>query len=1104
VSSYRDIVLRDRALALWRLGEAVGATSVTDETGSFPMTANGAPTLGQTGALQYDDVTYALFDGVDDAFKTQFPDFRFLVGTGSFSAEFFFKTTSAVNGTLFHAAWVNGASPNIRIRHVGGIVVLSIRDLSGALVANVSSTGPALNDGNYHHVVGVIQRGATGDKLLIYIDGVLNNTSASFGPGWSLSPSLYSLSSTYHYIGIGASYSLSGGSANFFPGTIGDVAWYPYALSAEQVSSHYTAKGLTNYELLLKDRAPEFITLLDVDVEEDVTDDWTRVATDSTDPPTTLGYGEFESVITPDSVSLITAAPTEGSDRILIVRVAMPNTVTVTSITFGGAALTKHDFYDAHGLRVELWYLTNPGDPDGSRALVVTASGALYHAVSWEFFSGVKLSAPFGSVYKTGNASAAFYTLGITHAATTVGETHLFVSSATHSALELGQGSIPIMPLARNVMVQDNAAVYAQANDTEPGSTTSTAYSKGANGAIGFGAAIWMMVVLKPRQSPVYSRPFDEIDGSDQVPGGTFTELIGVNEDGVELQQSIYSRLQDIEGTPLSYFYDRTNKVLYVHTSTSGSPEGFILYAAKRRLRIGSLQTNFPDQPMYYPILAGESIPEFKDDATNSVAASVPIQSATVQFSNSDARFDALIKKWLWRNRKVTMLHGGNFSTGKQLTYAEYEPVGSLFINDASAGDENFYLKLRPSSSPDRALPNETFLDAFPSTIDLFVDQTLRQQYMGVVLGRCYDVPLVYTYTSSGERFVAGYGSDVPIVTQMRAIDRVTGVKTVLVPVTDYVVNSMQDIRIFGYSHEIYDFYADLEESDASTSGKFGSMTKKILLLGEVEESSMDLNSFAEADIDAPFVLGIYIPGGPFPTMMTQQIISELCASVMGRVYLDVDGFWRAKIWDPSIDPEAVPHFNADEDFSRWEPIAKLESIVKGVRIRHSFHVGRQTSREYFDNDLEVEYRQKTRDNLIIKTALTNAEDANLICHRYMAKLAQLTTVVSVTERSAQMMGMSVWDKFLLTRNRAPSETGSFSYEPFELLQLVKKYAPRANVEALIGDISGLRAQLRRWAPDTVVNDYSASTPEEQKNFAYWADVDGLVEGDPLKTSYWW
>ena len=226
-SPYATAVLGDNPTSLWRMGEPAGSTIINDWAGSDTGTAGTGVTLGTAGAINGDPNTAATFSGDSTGLVSTAQS---LAGPQVFSVEAWFKTTSTAGGKIVgFGDQPTGNSSNYD-RHLymltSGKVVFGV--YPGSMQTVTSSQ--ALNDGNWHYAVGTL--GPDGQRL--YIDGKLAGTNSG-----ATSAQAYN-----GYWRIGGDVSWSG--ANYFAGSIDDVAVYPTELSYQQVDAHWVASGRTS------------------------------------------------------------------------------------------------------------------------------------------------------------------------------------------------------------------------------------------------------------------------------------------------------------------------------------------------------------------------------------------------------------------------------------------------------------------------------------------------------------------------------------------------------------------------------------------------------------------------------------------------------------------------------------------------------------------------------------------------------------------------------------------------------------------------------------------------------------------------------------------
>ncbi len=198
-------------------GPTMSGTSAIDSSGSGntgTLTNGPVRALGRLGqALN--------FDGVNDYLDLgNTASLNFDTST-SFTLVAWVKRTSASSGNIFNkrsSGWVwvrmNGDC-------AAGKIDFSVNRSGGGTFC--STTG-GLNDGSWHHIVGVVDR--TNNLMTLYTDGSVNGSASitSFG---SLSD-------------IGANWNIAGwGAGELFPGSIDDVRMYSRALSAAEALQLY-------------------------------------------------------------------------------------------------------------------------------------------------------------------------------------------------------------------------------------------------------------------------------------------------------------------------------------------------------------------------------------------------------------------------------------------------------------------------------------------------------------------------------------------------------------------------------------------------------------------------------------------------------------------------------------------------------------------------------------------------------------------------------------------------------------------------------------------------------------------------------------------------
>lgn len=200
--SYQSTVLGDSPIAYWTFDNTLNSL-----VGTFPWAYQSgtvltyvAPLITTGNAANFTGSAY-----YDIAYDAAF-------GTNTFSIELWIQFTSTSNFVIFEINGNSGFSVQINAN--------TVRLNAGNATSNFINT-TVINDGLTHHVVFT----ATPSLLQVYVDGAFQTSSATGAVGTYSQPL---------YLGSRA------GSYGFI-GTIDELAYYNYVLTATQVSNHYAA-----------------------------------------------------------------------------------------------------------------------------------------------------------------------------------------------------------------------------------------------------------------------------------------------------------------------------------------------------------------------------------------------------------------------------------------------------------------------------------------------------------------------------------------------------------------------------------------------------------------------------------------------------------------------------------------------------------------------------------------------------------------------------------------------------------------------------------------------------------------------------------------------
>lgn len=210
--SYPLVILGDAPVAYWRLGDALGSSTVADSSGNgHTGTVNGGITLGQTGAIR-DGNTAALFDG-STGYVT-IADNAALTPSVAVTLELWMYPTDNTDTRMLIDKY---SASGFYLVRVGAELRFSVG------YEELQFNPSAVNA--WSHVVATYD-GAT---LKLYLNGVLVQSLASVS-GVASSSGAPVLLGSYN------------GLAQMFKGPLDNIALYLYALSPAQVAAHYAAR----------------------------------------------------------------------------------------------------------------------------------------------------------------------------------------------------------------------------------------------------------------------------------------------------------------------------------------------------------------------------------------------------------------------------------------------------------------------------------------------------------------------------------------------------------------------------------------------------------------------------------------------------------------------------------------------------------------------------------------------------------------------------------------------------------------------------------------------------------------------------------------------
>jgi hypothetical protein len=230
-ANYLTTVKSDLPLLYWRLGEASGTVAADASGNGRNGEYRGTVSLGQPGAITADPDTAVRLQS--NAFASEFvttASTTAFTNPQTFSVELWFRTTTTTTtgGKLIGFGNSRTGTSSNYDRHIymtnDGRLIFGAWTGSATTITSTAS----YNDAAYHHVVGTMGAGG----MALYVDGALVGTNPN------------TIAQSYNGFWRAGGDNLNGWpsqpTTSYFNGTIDEVAVYPTALSATQVSDHFT------------------------------------------------------------------------------------------------------------------------------------------------------------------------------------------------------------------------------------------------------------------------------------------------------------------------------------------------------------------------------------------------------------------------------------------------------------------------------------------------------------------------------------------------------------------------------------------------------------------------------------------------------------------------------------------------------------------------------------------------------------------------------------------------------------------------------------------------------------------------------------------------
>jgi hypothetical protein len=223
--SYQDLILSDKPIGYWRLGETSGTTATDLSAFENHGTYTGSFIQGKPGIISGDSNTSTQFDG-----STSYVSMGNVTALNNLSTVTLSAWIKPTNFTSRGTVVAKEGTCKVDVITDGTVRFLTGNDWAGGILT--SSTVLTLN--NWHHIVATYD----GTVKKLFINGVQDASVLS---------TTGALATTTNPLLVGAYYNAAVYSS-YFIGNIDDVSIYNYALTPTQITEHYQTGLNGNYK----------------------------------------------------------------------------------------------------------------------------------------------------------------------------------------------------------------------------------------------------------------------------------------------------------------------------------------------------------------------------------------------------------------------------------------------------------------------------------------------------------------------------------------------------------------------------------------------------------------------------------------------------------------------------------------------------------------------------------------------------------------------------------------------------------------------------------------------------------------------------------------
>lgn len=458
-------------------------------------------------------------------------------------------------------------------------------------------------------------------------------------------------------------------------------------------------------------------------------------------------------------------------------------------------------------------------------------------------------------------------------------------------------------------------------------------------------------------------------------------EIVDVKEDGASLTSRASVAL--VNSNAGSYFYDRPNSRVYVHTTGSADAHTVTIQALDK-FYFDNRGKNLNGRH-YEPFLT--SAPSLSLRIEPMFTGIQQISGGAMTFSNGDQYFSTTLAGLQWDAGSVVLKLGID-RNGIEMAYGDYQVVGTWLISNVTITDTVFTLALTEYKVK---IKKKIPLDAYDRITYPNIEQDDEGKAIQIAYGLILDAKPRLIDVTNGTFKVAGHG--ITEFIQVRVKSESTGVWNIKSFDTKTEASGQFTLGSsdWTYGEEVAVDFKGKEKSAGVVMDNPSDIIKDLLETYLEESASINAASFTESynrlhggtiyastDLKTFRAVGFYLD----EFTPVEKKLEEINFSVGSYLFANSSGEFIYKVFWPARS-EGLPELTATE-IAKFDNVIDNNKIYSKARINYRRRLVREWAqfKEFEKPEFQFIHDEKSARLVVKDTLLTDRDDAEILAER--------------------------------------------------------------------------------------------------------------------------